>query len=185
MPAEPGPAGAGGCRRLGDRPSSSSWHYAQSVPDQDMPDQDIPDQDMPDQDIPDHDIPDHDIPDQDIPDQDIPDHDMPDQDIPDQFVPLRRPAAQLRALNFRPRTSTSPRTWRPLTVTCTDPREASREPAPVESRKLCTAFGVLAVRAAARSIRPSPCWAAVAPGSGAAVPMSRALTWSGRAFGRC
>src|SRR5687767_6895138 len=175
MPAEPGPAGAGGCRRLGDRPSSSSWHYAQSVPDQDMPDQDIPDQDipdqdMPDQDIPDQDLPDHDMPDQDMPDQDIPDHDMPDQDIPDQLVPLRRPAAQLRALNVRPRTSTSPRTWRPLTVTCTDPREASREPVPVESRKLCTAFGVGAVRASARSMRPAPCCVAVAFGIALAVP---------------
>src|SRR3954451_14281474 len=157
----------------------------QVMPDQVIPDHVMPDQVMPDQVIPDHVMPDHVMPDQVIPDHVMPDHVMPDQVMPFQLVRLRRPAGQVRASKARPRTSTSPRTCLPPTVTCTEPRESSREPTPVDSANFCTASGVGAVRAPARLIIPLPCWVAVAPGTGLAVPMSRALIWSGGAGGRC
>src|SRR3954469_12363813 len=163
----------------------------QDIPDQLMPDHDIPLQLMPDQDIPLQLMPDHDIPDQLMPDQDIPlqlmpDHDIPLQLMPDQFVPFRRPEARARTSTPRPRTSTSPLTRRPPTETCTDPRESSREPIPVETAKVCFApTGVAVSLAFARLIRPLPCWAAVAPGIGEAVPVSSALISSGVAVGRC
>src|SRR3954463_16397468 len=88
------------------------------------------DQLTPDQLTPDQLTPDQDTPDQLTPDQDTPDQDTPDQLRPRQLVPLRRPWAHVRALNDRPRMSTSPRICRPATFTCTEPRASSREPTP-------------------------------------------------------
>src|SRR5918997_3886296 len=115
--------------------------------------------------MPDQVMPDHVMPDQVMPDHVMPDQVMPDHVMPFQLVWLRRPAAQLRASKERPRTSTSPRTVRPPTVTCTEPRESSSEPIPVEILWLCLTFstaGVGVAFAARRSSAPEPCWAAVA-----------------------
>src|SRR3954470_5667007 len=99
------------------------------------------------------------------------------------------PAASVSALDWAmgcPATSTSPVTFSPPTSTTTDPRAASSEPAPVERAYVCTAFtGVAAFIAAVRLMRPAPCCRAVARGRFLAVPMSRALTWSGVRSGRC
>src|SRR3954468_24592674 len=183
---------------------TSLWGWsrqAQSLPDQLTPLQLTPLQLTPDQLTPLQLTPDHDTPDQLTPDQGTPDQLTPDQDTPlqltpDQLTPLQltpfqlvpflRPAAQFEALKLRPRMSVSPRTSRPATVTCTEPRESSREPTPVESAKDCFAFtGVAVSLAFARSSRPAPCCAAVAPGTAAADPVRRALTWSGVSSGRC
>src|SRR5687768_6367784 len=163
----------------------------QVMPDHVMPDQVMPDHVMPDQVMPDHVMPLQVMPDHVMPDQVMPDHVMPDQVIPDhvmplQSPPLRRPAAQLRASKERPRTSTSPRTVRPPTVTCTEPRESSSEPIPVETAKVCFAStGVGVTSAVPRSSAPAPCWAAVALGIGDADCVSSAFTWSGVRPGRC
>src|SRR3954469_23999059 len=127
-----------------------------------MPDHVMPDQVMPDQVMPDQVMPDQVMPDQVMPDQVIPDHVMPLQ-----LAVFRRPAAQLRASKDRPRTSTSPRTVRPPTVTCTEPRASSSEPTPVDTAKVCFALtGVGAALAARRSSTPAPCSATVAPATG-------------------
>src|SRR6478672_13440656 len=161
------------------------------MPDQVMPDQVMPDHVMPDQVMPDHVMPDQVIPDHVMPDQDTPYHVMPDQVMPDhvmpfQFVPALIPAATAPESNARPRTSTSPLTCLPPTVTWTDPREASSEPTPVDTAKVCVAFaGVGAAEAAARSMRPCPCEETAASGSDRAVPVRSAFTWSGVSSGRC
>src|SRR3954469_7511200 len=158
----------------------------QVIPLQVMPDHVIPDQVIPDQVIPRQVMPDHVIPDQVIPDQVIPLQVMPDHVIPFQLVPVRAPAVHLAASHRLPRTSCSPVTVLPFTSTCTDPRESSREPRPVDTVHFWTAFaGVPATRAAARSIVPLPWAVASAFGSFRAVPVSRAFTWSGVRSGRC
>src|SRR5918998_2314156 len=110
-----------------------------------MPDQVMPDHVMPLQVMPDHVMPLQVMPDHVMPDQVIPDHVMPDHVMPFQLVWASTPAAQLRALKERPRTSTSPRTVRPPTVTCTEPRESSSEPTPVEILWLCLTFSTAGV----------------------------------------
>src|SRR3954470_297440 len=189
------------CQRRGRRSSSSSWRYAQSEPDQVRPDQVRPDQVRPDQVRPDQVspdqvrpdqvrpfqwTPDQGRPDQVRPDQVSPDQVRPDQVRPFQLLPSRRPAAQVDALNARPRTSTSPLTTLPLTDTCTEPRASSREPTPVDTAKVCFApAGVGVSLALARSSSPLPCSAAVAAGIGFAVPIGSAFTSSGVIPGRC
>src|SRR3954451_24621383 len=156
------------------------------TPDQVTPDHVTPDQVTPDQVTPDHVTPDHVTPDQVTPDHVTPDHVTPDQVTPDQFVRLAMPEATRLELNARPWTSTLPVIRRPFTDTWTDPRAASREPVPTESRQCCVAFcGVGAVAAAARLTRPLPCAAVPTPGSRDAVPVSSAFTWSGVRSGRC
>ena len=141
---------------------------------------------MPDQVMPLQVMPDHVMPDQVMPDHVMPLQVMPDQVMPFQFAPLRRPAAQVRTSNDLPRTSISPDTTRPLTVTWTEPREASREPIPVETAKLCFALTGVAVSLALREVE---CAGALlgrgGPGIACADPVSSALTWSGVMSGRC
>ena len=82
-------------------------------------------------------------------------------------------------------TSFSPFRTTPLSTSLAAPRAPSNVPVPVESGKLCLAVGT-AVRAARSTLMtPSP-WAwGSAAGSGLAVVISRALTWSGVRPGRC
>src|SRR3954470_5008240 len=163
----------------------------QVMPDHVMPDQVMPDHVMPDQVMPDHVMPDQVMPDHVMPDQVMPDHVGEDQVMPDHVMPFQlvwflRPAATVAALNALPRTSTSPRTSRPATFTCTEPRESSREPTPVETANDCfAATGVAVFLAFARASRPAPCCAVVARGTAVADPVRRALTWSGVSSGRC
>src|SRR3954447_16952729 len=152
------PLGHAQPHRTGRRPEDTVRHrrhlllvvadrQAQSAPDQLTPDQLTPLQLTPDQLTPD----------QLTPDQLTPDQLTPDQLTPFQLVPPRMPLAKRVELNAVPRMSISPRTWRPPTFTCTDPRASSREPWPVDTLNDCTLFGVLAVMASVRSTRPGPC----------------------------
>jgi len=118
---------------------------------QELPLQLLPDHELPLQLLPDHELPLQlqslqDFPLQDFPDQLIPDHDLPLQELPDQELPFQLPpdqelpaasaAARAVASKAWPKMSCSPIRATPSIEMWSTPREISRDPRPVELRKL-------------------------------------------------
>ena len=173
--------------------SSDQLEADQDAPDQDAPDHEAPDQEAPDHEAPDHDAPDHEAPDQEAPDQEAPDHEAsrprgarPRRAVEDPAVPrggIRFGAASADVSTALPKMSCSPVSALPLaSTTCSEPRDASRLPVPLEVGHVCVTFGVGALSTAARFSSPLPL-RSVGPYIEWVWPTSSAFTWSGVSAG--
>ena len=111
--------------------------------------------------------------------------DRPNHTPPTHAAPRFRAAARWIVFSSRPKISTSPSSFTPSITTRKLPRLDWIDPLPLLRFQRWVYEGVAARSAVRKSIWPLPCCCSVWPGSGVAEDMSRRLTWSGVADGRC
>src|SRR5204863_8862497 len=110
---------------------------APRLPDPPLPCQQPPDQPLPPRQLPDQELPDQELPAHELPDQLLPDHELPFQVPPDHELPLASSSASAGVATGLPKMSCSPPSRTPSRATCSDPRDSSSSPVPVEPANDC------------------------------------------------
>jgi hypothetical protein len=166
------------------------------LPDHDEPLHELPDHEEPLHELPDHDEPLHELPDHDEPLHELPDHEEPLQELPVQTEPFHMPPDQLEpaasraaiqeAENGLPKMSCSPCSTTPFIEMWSVPREASREPVPVDGALYCSDAAIDGIEAPSSlsiSSSPQPCCFQLKDESLSQLEVSISFTWSGVSCG--